>query len=103
MGYAERLLVVPTTARSHQVTFWIWFWLLVIAIPDLIKTPAASMTAANLFAGITPLVWFVCFLQVPPPPLFPHLASQNLIFPQLAFRGFKYLPPLLRFSPPANT
>ena len=65
------------------------------------------MTAANLFAGITPLVWFVCFLQVPPPPLFPHLASQNLISPQLAFQGPKclppLLPPLLPLSPPPNT
>jgi len=51
--------------RNIQLTFWIWFWLIIISIPDMLS--AARGTQASLqggmLSGITFWVWVVILLQ----------------------------------------
>merc|ERR1719362_1502784 len=47
-----------------QLTFWIWFWLMVISLPSLFRSGSVQQwTLSNIFAGFTPWVWLVIILQ----------------------------------------
>jgi len=47
-----------------QITFWIWFWLMLISLPSLFRSGNVQQwTLTNMLAGVTPWVWLVIILQ----------------------------------------
>lgn len=51
-------------ARNIQLSFWIWFWLIVISFPSLMSSISVSLTTgASMMTGITAWVWVVIVLQ----------------------------------------
>jgi len=51
-------------SRNIQLSFWIWFWLIVISFPSLMSSISVSLTTgASMMTGITAWVWVVIVLQ----------------------------------------
>jgi len=65
--YYEKVLKtegVNQWVKNIQITFWIWFWIVVISIPSLFGSGGIQqMTTSNMFAGISAWVWVVIVLQ----------------------------------------
>jgi len=65
--YYEKVL--KTKGRNQwtsnmQLTFWIWFWLIVITLPSLLgQAGTQAAGGSGMLTGITPWVWLVIWLQ----------------------------------------
>jgi len=63
--YYEKVLKTESKeqwAKNIQLTFWIWFWLLVVSLRSLPQA-LSSMSSGTLLTGFTGLVWVVILLQ----------------------------------------
>jgi len=52
-------------SSNIQLTFWIWFWLVIISLPSLVNSGMGEGVAvgSGMMAGITGWVWLVIVLQ----------------------------------------
>jgi len=51
-------------SRNIQLSFWIWFWLIVISLPSLMSTSDINLASGeSMMTGITAWVWVVIVLQ----------------------------------------
>jgi len=51
-------------SKNIQLSFWIWFWLVVISLPSLLSREGIHLPSlATMMTGITASVWLVIVLQ----------------------------------------
>lgn len=51
-------------SKNIQLSFWIWFWLVVISLPSLLTREGLHLpSGATMMTGITAWVWLVIVLQ----------------------------------------